>query len=134
LVRLIVETQNELASAIRRPKRSTILVREVISLSGMSLFLRLEGTRPINERFRLQGNDAFLLVTRMPPRTVAVLSLFLFAASLGLLFASAAGQQSRKAVLAIRPNYSQQDVRLLSAEEINSRTLALVAAVDSSSK
>jgi len=100
----------------------------------MSLFLRLEGTRPINERFRLQGNDAFLLVTRMPPRTVAVLSLFLFAASLGLLFASAAGQQSRKAVLAIRPNYSQQDVRLLSAEEINSRTLALVAAVDSSSK
>jgi hypothetical protein len=98
----------------------------------MPLFLRCQGTRPINERFRREGNDAFLLVTRMPSRTVAGLSLFLFAASLILLFASATGHHSRKAVLPIRPNYLQRDVRLLSATEINSRTLALVAAIDAS--
>jgi hypothetical protein len=70
----------------------------------------------------------------MPSRTVAGLSLFFFAASVVLMLASAAGQQSRKAVLSIRPNYSQRDVRLLSAQEINTRTLALVAAIGASSK
>jgi hypothetical protein len=100
----------------------------------MQLFLRRKGTRPIHERFRLDGNCAFLLVTRMPSRTIAGLSLLFFAASVVLLFASATGQQSRKIVLPIRSNYSQQDVRLLSAKEINGRTLALVAAIDASSK
>ena len=100
----------------------------------MQLFLRCEGTRPIHERFRHEGNSAFLLVTRMPSKTVAGLSLFFFAASVLLLLASAAGQHNRKAVLPTHSNYSQRDVRLLSAAEINSHTLALVAAIDASSK
>ncbi len=88
----------------------------------------------MDERFRVKGNGAFLLVTRMPSRTIAGLSLFFFAASVFILLASAAGQQSRKAVLSLHSNYSQSDIRLLSAAEINSRTLALVAVIDSSSK
>ena len=100
----------------------------------MRLFLRCEGTRPIHERFRQEGKGAFLLVTRMPSRTIAGLSLFFFAASVVFLFASAAGQQNRKAVLPILSSYSQPDVRLLSAEQINSHTLALAAAIDASSK
>jgi hypothetical protein len=100
----------------------------------MRLFLRCEGTRPIHERFRQEGNCAFLLVLRMPSRTIAGMWLFFFAASAVLLFASAAGQQSRKPDFQNLSNYSQRDVRLLSAVEINSRTLALVAAIDASSK
>lgn len=100
----------------------------------MPLFLRCEGTRPIHERFRQQGNCAFLLVTRMPSRTIAGLSLLFLATSVVLLFASAVGQQSRKPFFPIRSNYSQRDVRLLSAKEINNRTLALAAAIDASSR
>ena len=100
----------------------------------MRLFLRCDGTRPIRERLRHEGNGVFLLVKRMPSRTIAGLSLFFFATSVVLLFASAAGQQSGKVVLSIRTNYSQRDVRLLSAKEINTRTLALAAAIDASPK
>lgn len=134
LVRLIAENQTSLPprsgpNAVNNPRP-----RGKFSISNMQLFLRCEGTRPIHERFRHEGNRAFLLVTRMPSKTVAGLSLFFFAASVSLLLASAAGQQSRKPVLPVRSNYSQPDVRLLSAQEINSRTLALVAAIDASSK
>jgi hypothetical protein len=134
LVRLIAENQMSLpprsgTNAVNNPRP-----RGKFSISKMRLFLRCEGTRPIHERFCHQGNGAFLLVMRMPSRTIAGLSLIFCAASVVLLFASAAGQQSRKPVIPIHSNYSQGDVRLLNAEEINSRTLALVAAIDASSK
>ncbi len=72
-------------------------------------------------------------VMRMPTKTVARL-LFPFAASFALLLAFALVQESPKSSRLTSTRYFPQDVRLLSAEEINSRTLALAAEINESAK
>jgi len=69
-------------------------------------------------------------VTRIPSKTTAGLMLFVFAASIALLPALALVQESRKSLRPVSSSYSPQDVRLLNAEEINRRTLALAAEIN----
>jgi hypothetical protein len=71
-------------------------------------------------------------VTRMPTKTITGLLLFLFSTSVVLLFALASFQESSRQPSS--PSFSSQDVRVLSAEEINRRTLALAAEIDDSAK
>ncbi len=70
-------------------------------------------------------------VTRMTSKTIG--GLFLFAASIVVMLALAS-QQGRKPFSPAPSRYSSQDVRLLSAEEINRRTLALAAKINVSAK
>jgi multisubunit Na+/H+ antiporter MnhC subunit len=82
--------------------------------------------------FRQQGEGAFLSVKRMPTKIIP--GLFLFSTSVVLLLALASFQESGKSPQPTSPSFSSQDVRLLSAEEINRRTLALAAEIDDSAK
>lgn len=66
-------------------------------------------------------------------KTIAGLSLFLFAASMTFLFALTI-QQSWQFHRPIQTKYALQDVRLLSAEEINRRTLTLADEINASAK
>jgi hypothetical protein len=76
----------------------------------------------------------FLSVTRMPTKIISGLLLFLLSTSVVLLFAVALLEESRKSPQPASPRYSPQDIRLLSAEEINRRTLALAAEINESAK
>jgi hypothetical protein len=69
----------------------------------------------------------------MPTKTVPGLLLLLFSTSVVLLLTLASLQKSGKSSPP-SPGFSSQDVRLLSAEEINRRTLALAAEIDDSAK
>jgi len=100
----------------------------------MRLFSGCKGTCPKDRGLRQEGKGAFLSVTRMPSKTIAGLMLFMFAASVALLPALAVVQQSRKSLGSVSSRYSLQDVRLLNAEEINRRTLALAAEINASPK
>jgi hypothetical protein len=66
----------------------------------------------------------------MPTKILPGLLLFSF--SVVLLLALASLQESSPQPSS--PSFSSQDVRLLSAEEINRRTLALAAEIDDSGK
>jgi len=68
----------------------------------------------------------------MPTKIIP--GLFLFSTSVVLLLALALLQESRTSPQPASPIFSSQDVRLLSAEEINRRTLALAAEIDDSAK
>jgi hypothetical protein len=68
----------------------------------------------------------------MPTKTITGLLLFFFSTSVVLLLALASFQESSPQPTS--PSFSSQDVRLLSAEEINRRTLALAAEIDDSAK
>ncbi|MGB7916873.1 MAG: hypothetical protein WCF79_16520 [Rhodomicrobium sp.] len=68
----------------------------------------------------------------MPTKIIPGLLLFSFSTSVVLLLALASFQKS--STQSTSPSFSSQDVRLLSAEEINRRTLALAADMDDSAK
>jgi len=68
----------------------------------------------------------------MPTKIIP--GLFLFSTSVVLLLALALLQESRTSQQPTSSSFSSQDVRLLSAEEINRRTLALAAEIDDSAK
>jgi hypothetical protein len=70
----------------------------------------------------------------MPTKIIPGLSLFLFSTSVVLLLALSLLQESKKSPQPASPRFSPQDVRLLSAEEINRRTLALAAEINESAK
>jgi hypothetical protein len=70
----------------------------------------------------------------MPTKIIPGLLLFLFSMSVVLLFALALHEESGTSPQAASAGPSSQDVRLLSAEEINRRTLALAAEIDDSAK
>ena len=69
---------------------------------------------------------------RMPTKIIPGLLLFWFSTSVVLLLALASFQKS--SAQPASPSFSSEDVRLLSAEEINRRTLALAAEIDDSAK
>lgn len=94
----------------------------------------MQGNLPQSSGFRQEGKGAFLSVTRMPSKTIAGLMLFMFAASVALLPALAVVQQSWKSLGSVSSRYSLQDVRLLNAEQINRRTLALAAEINATPK
>jgi hypothetical protein len=70
----------------------------------------------------------------MPTKIIPGLLLFLFSTSVVLLLALSLLQESKKSPQPASPRFSPQDVRLLSAEEINRRTLALAAEINESAK
>jgi hypothetical protein len=57
-----------------------------------------------------------------------------FAASMALLLAAVFIQQNRASFRSVSLSYSPEDMRRLSAQEINSRTLALAAAINDPAK
>ena len=69
----------------------------------------------------------------MPTKTITGLLLFFFSTCVVLLLALALLEEEISPQ-APSPGFSSQDVRLLSAEEINRRTLALAAEIDDSAK
>jgi hypothetical protein len=70
----------------------------------------------------------------MPTKIIPGSLLFLLSTSVVLLLALALLQETRKSPQPSSPRFFQQDVRLLSAEEINRRTLALAAEINESAK
>jgi len=96
----------------------------------MRLFLKRVGTRPALGSFREKAK-LFLLVTRMPFNIVARV---FFAASMALLFAAVFIQQNPASFRSRSLSSSPEDMRRLSAQEINSRTLALAAAINDPAK
>jgi len=68
----------------------------------------------------------------MPTKLIPGLLLLSFSTSVVLLLALASFQESGRSPQRSSPSFSSQDVRLLSAEEINRRTLALAAEIDDS--
>ena len=71
-------------------------------------------------------------MTRMPTKIVP--ELFLFSTFVVLLLALALVEGRGTSPQPASPSFSSQDVRLLSAEEINRRTLALAAEIDDFAK
>jgi hypothetical protein len=69
----------------------------------------------------------------MPTKTITGLLLFFFSTCVVLLLALALLEEEISPQ-PTSPSFSSQDVRLLSAEEINRRTLALAAEIDDSAK
>ncbi len=69
----------------------------------------------------------------MPTKTIPGLLLFFFSTPVLLLLALVL-LQGESSSQPSSPGFSSQDVRLLSAEEINRRTLALAAEIDDSAK
>jgi hypothetical protein len=70
----------------------------------------------------------------MPTKIIPGLLLFLLSTSGVFLLALALLQETRKSPQPASPRFFPQDVRLLSAEEINRRTLALAAEINESPK
>ncbi len=85
-------------------------------------------------RFGKEGICAFLSVLLMPPKVIAELSLVLCATcTVVLLVLTSAPQDSGT----LRPGVSKAslyDWRMLSAQQINRRTMELAAAIDASEK
>jgi len=96
----------------------------------MRLFSKRVGTRPGLGSFREKAK-LFLLVTRMPSNIVVRV---FFAVSIALLFAAVFIQQDPAPFRSVSLSYSPENMRHLSAQEINSRTLALAAAINDPAK
>ncbi len=81
-----------------------------------------------------KGIGAFLSVMLVPAKTIAELSLILFVTSGVLMLALTSAPQDSRAPRTISSKDSLNDLRVLSAQQINRRTLGLAAAIDASEK